>query len=257
MKDVKSLLKSLGYSDKEVAVYLAVLAEGPAPVRGVAVAANVNRGTTYDILRSLMQQGLVSYYHQEKKQYFVSENPERLLAVIDSKMEDLGRAKEEVNEVLPELSSLFSRAGEKPVVKYYEGLIGVRRILEDVLETVAEKGDRSYAVYSAANIREMLYRAFPDFTQRRIAAKISVRVIAIGSGGEETALSERRWLTKEGGVPTYTLLYRGKLAFISLSAHGDARGVILEDHGTFLTQQRLFESLWKNLGTRNVSPRDA
>lgn len=249
MKDVKLLLQSLGYSDKEIAVYLAVLSHGPAPVRKIASAAEVNRGTSYDILRSLMEQGLVSYYHQEKKQYFVAENPERLLAVIDGRAEHLLAAKKEIVEALPQLSSMFSRAGEKPVVRYYEGLIGIRRILEDVLETVAARHERSYVVYSSANIREVLYRAFPDYTKRRIAEKISVRVIAIDSGGEEAPLSERRWLRHAQGAPNYILIYGTKTAFISIGANGEPRGVLVEDVGTSATQQILFESLWGHLRT--------
>jgi len=247
MKDVKALLKSLGYSDKEVAVYLAVLSAGPAPVRKVAIAADVNRGTTYDILKSLMEQGLVSYYHQEKKQYFVAESPERLLAVIDTKVEGLSAAKKEVSDVLPVLRSIFSKAGEKPVVKYYEGETGVRRVLEDVLETVAADKSHSYAVYSSADIREVLHKAFPDFTKRRISGKISVRVISIGSGGEEAPLSERRLLTEKSEAPTYMLIYGGKTAMISVGADLEPRGVLLEDPGTSATQMVIFDQLWERL----------
>jgi sugar-specific transcriptional regulator TrmB len=250
MKDIKSLLQGLDFSDKESAVYLAVLSHGPAPVRGIALKAGVNRGTTYDILRSLMKQGLVSYYHQEKKQYFVAENPERLLTVIDQRTERLAETKEEVRAVLPEISSLFSRAGEKPVVRYYEGLVGIRRILEDVLETVGATETRSYVVYSSANIRDVLYRAFPDFTKRRIADRLSVRAIATDASGEEASLSERRWLRDAHGAPNYVLVYGTKTAFISVGANGEPRGVLIEDEGTSATQQLLFESLWQYLGKR-------
>lgn len=250
MKDIKLLLQSLDYSDKEIAVYLAVLSHGPAPVRKIGVVAGVNRGTTYDILRSLMEQGLVSYYHQEKKQYFVAENPERLLAVIDHRAERLVETKRAIGAVLPQLSSMFSRAGEKPVVRYYEGLPGIRRILEDVLQTVAARSDRSYVVYSSANIRDVLYRAFPDFTKRRIADGIAVRAIATDSSGEETALSERRWLRQEHGAPNYVLVYGTKTAFISVGTNGEPRGVLIEDEGTSATQQLLFESLWQYLGKK-------
>lgn len=250
MLDVRALLKGLGFSDKEIAVYLAVLSDGPAPVRKIAMQADINRGTTYDILRSLLTQGLVSYYHQEKKQYFVAENPERLLAVIESKVEDLERAKKEVKAAIPELSSMFAKAGEKPVVKYYEGLVGVRRVLEDVLETVGAETDRSYTVYSTNTIRDVLYTAYPTFTKKRIAEKISVRVISVGAGGEEAPLAERRWLSKEEGAPTYIIMYAGKIAFISVSKTSEPRGVILEDQGTFLTQEVLFEHLWQKLETK-------
>ncbi len=249
MADPAVLLKKLGFSDKEVAVYRAVLQHGPAPVRKLAIASAVNRGTTYDILRSLMDQGLVSYYHQEKKQYFVAEHPEKLLTMIDVKSAALAAAKDEVRAALPELAGLLARASEKPVVKYYEGDRGVRTILADVLTTMAAEPEarRAYAVFSAADIRSHLYRAVPHFTKDRVAAGIRVRVIAIGDGGGADALSERRWLTRTGGTPSYVLVYAGKTALISVGASGEPRGVIIEDHGMSDTERVIFDSLWERL----------
>ena len=249
MADAAVLLKKLGFSDKEIAVYCAVLAYGPSPVRKLADASGVNRGTTYDILKSLMEQGLVSYYHQKTKQYFVAEHPDKLLAMIDAKTAALAVAKDEVRAALPELASLFSKASEKPVVKYYEGSAGIRTLLADVLDTIAAlpEVDRAYIVYSSADIRSHLYRSFPGFTAERIRRNIRVRAIAIGSGGDEQALAERRWLTKKEGAPTYMIVYEGKTALFSVGAGGEPRGVLIEDVDTSATQRLIFDSLWKTL----------
>lgn len=249
MADAAVLLKKLGFSDKEIAVYRAVLAQGPAPVRKLADVSGINRGTTYDILKSLMDQGLVSYYHQKKKQYFVAEHPEKLLTMIDAKAVALSAAKEDVRAILPELASLFSKASEKPVVKYYEGDAGIRTLLADVLETVGSlpEAERAYVVYSSADIRSHLYRAYPGFTAERIRRKIRVRAIAIGSGGEEQALAERRWLTKKEGAPTYLIVYADKTALFSVGGGNEPRGVLIEDADTSDTQRLIFDSLWKTL----------
>lgn len=249
MANANQILEKLGFSAKEVAVYRAVLEHGPAPVRTIATVSAVNRGTTYDILKSLMEQGLVSYYHQEKKQYFVAEHPEKLLQMVDARTASLSAAKGEAAAIIPELASLLSRAQEKPVVKYYEGDKGIRTILLDVLatmEALPEPG-RSYAVYSSADIRIHVHRAFPDYTKKRISSRIAVRVIALGSGGEDAALSERRYLTKQGGAPNYMLIYAQKTAFVSVGTNGEPRGVIIEDAATSETQRIIFDSLWAQL----------
>lgn len=63
----------LGLHEKEISVLLALMSLGPSPVRAIADKARVNRGTTYDILKSLITHALVSYYHQysqsSKKQF--------------------------------------------------------------------------------------------------------------------------------------------------------------------------------------------
>lgn len=242
MSDISKLLQRLGLSEKEAVVYRALLGTGPTPVRKLATLAGVNRGTAYDVLKDLMAQGLVSFYHKEKKQYFVAEDPEKLLGAIEARVKDLESAKREIAVALPELRSLHATGGEKAVVRYYAGARGARHILDDVLTT-----GKDYLVYSSANIREHLHKIMPDFTARRVRAKIRVKVIALGTGGDPAELSERRWLSKDvKGSPTYTLIYGGKIALVSVH-DGEPRGVIMEDAATAETQKTIFLSLWARL----------
>ncbi len=66
--DVVQILKKLGFDEKDIRLYLILLSLGPSPVRKVAQATGINRGTAYDILKQLVKQGLVVYYHKEKNQ---------------------------------------------------------------------------------------------------------------------------------------------------------------------------------------------
>lgn len=244
---VENLLQ-FGLNEKEISVYLSLISEGPSPVRLVSTRAGVNRGTTYDILRDLMKQGLVSYYKQgEKKQYFVAEPPQKLLDAIENKRRSLETLKLHINKALPELESLYEKSGARPVVKYYEGQSGIRIILQDVLEIMSEQKDKIYYVYSSADIREYLYKAYKNFNKDRLENNISVKVIAIGRGGELAGLDERKWLAEEQGSPTYVLIYGGKLAMITIDATKKPVGVIVEDQGLYQTQEMIFKKLWKTL----------
>ncbi|GEM_PF-89047 len=250
MERAKKILEEFGLSDKEIAVYLVLLSMGPSPVRKIADAAGVNRGTTYDALVSLQKQGVVSYYHKAKHQYFVAEDPAALVRLIEKKKSELRDLESGVKEVVPELRSLWSEIEERPAVKYYEGLGGVRTILQDVLDSADTLSKKEYMVYSSASIRPYLHTAYPAFTNARIAYKIFVRVIAIGAGGEMAGYDERRWITKQDSAPTYTLIYRGKLAMISVKRGDMPHGIILEDQAIFETQKILFERTWDMLGRK-------
>ncbi len=238
----KAVLSQLGFSEKEAAVYLAVLSGGPDSVRAIAAKAGVNRGTAYDLLKELVRQGAISYYNKEKKQYFVAEPPEKLANVVRLKIEALESSRTVLQSAMPELRSLYDGGGSKPTTKLYEGESGIRTILEDVLET-----REPYMAYSSADLRGALYHSFPSFTKERIQKKIFVRVIALGSGGSEAELAERRWLTREEGAPTYTLIYGNKVAAISLGQHGKAQAVLIADAAVAETQRIIFEHLWKFL----------
>jgi sugar-specific transcriptional regulator TrmB len=247
---VENLLQ-FGLNEKEISVYLSLISLGPSPVRLIAKQARVNRGTTYDILKSLIGLGLVSYYKQygkeDKKQYFVAETPQKLLDAIENKKRGLETLKVELKKSLPELESMYEKSGARPVVKYYEGNGGVRTILQDVFDTLGKLRGRLYHVYSSADIRNYLHKAYPNFTKDRIKAGISVKVIAIGRGGELVGLDERKWLLQEESSPAYILIYSGKVAMISLDATGQPVGVVVEDQALYETQRMIFEFNWEKL----------
>ena len=245
MDKVSSVLSKFGLSDKEIEVYLTLLSLGPAPVRKIAIESGVNRGTTYDILKSLQSAGLVSYYHKAKHQYFVAEDPKKLLDAFRARLDKFEALKKEITEVLPELRLLHAAVEDRPVVTYYYGAVGVRLILQDVLDQVELEDIKEYYVYSSATIRQYLYAAFPDFSESRVVKKINVKVIALGRGGELVGLDERKWLSDKQSAPTYTLIYAGRVAMISTNKEGMPVGVIIQNRGLYETQKIIFTNLWK------------
>lgn len=244
---VENVLKQLGFSAKESAVYLACLRLGPSPVRRVAHGAGINRGTTYDILRSLITQGLVSYYHQEKKQYFIAEDPGKLIEVVRRREEELCGMRKALGDVVPQLRSMHDTAGGKPVARFSEGHAGVKGILSDVIAICRSAEPREYRVYSSAVIREHLYKLYPNFTKDRIKAGIRVKVVALGPGGETRGLDERKWLPTPQPAPTYQIIYPGKFALITIDGNDAPIGVTIEDGNLAQTQRLLFDALWEKL----------
>ncbi|MFA5051512.1 MAG: helix-turn-helix domain-containing protein [Patescibacteria group bacterium] len=244
---IHATLKQLGLSDKEIRVYLALLHAGPSSVRTLASSAEVNRGTTYDILKILIKRGLVSYYHQDKHQYFLAEDPEKLKGFLADRIHELEESKTAVENIIPELKSVYDRAEDKPVVKYYQGVKGIKTVLNDVLDVMLEAEDKEYYVYSASDIRQHLYDGFPNFAKERVKRKIRCKVIAMGSGGQLWGMDERKWLSKTEGSPTYMLIYHRKIGLISLDKQKQPIGMIIADPGLYQTNKMIFEYLWKTL----------
>lgn len=241
-----NLLKSLGFSDKVSTLYLALVRLGPSSVRKLAESSGLNRGVVYDGLKELQAEGLVEFYEKASKQYFVAAPPEKLEDVARSREKELAMTRQQIAEALPELKSLYNKGGGQPVARYFESN-QIAQILEDVLATCLLHKEKKYRIYSTAGIREYLYDAFPTFSEERIAKKIAVQVIALGEGGELRGLDERKWMEAPVGVPTYIILYPGKTAYISLNAHKEAIGVVIENEGVAATQQAIFDRLWNTL----------
>lgn len=243
----EKVLQKIGLSDKEIKIYMTCLRLGPSPVRKIAESSAINRGTAYDILKSLIDLGLISYYHKDKRQYFIAEDPDKLKDALIQKQQDLEKVKDEVDKIIPELKSIYNKAGDKPVVKFYEGYSGIKIVLQDVIKTLQDADDKEYYVYSSSSIKEYLYGVYPEFSDDRIKAGISVKVISIGSGGETRGLDKRKWLTKKESSPTYTILYGGRMAMISVDKNNKPIGIIIEDDNIYQTQIMSFEFIWNKL----------
>jgi HTH-type transcriptional regulator, sugar sensing transcriptional regulator len=246
---LESLLKNFGLSEKETVVYKTLLELGPSPVRLIAQKSGVNRGTSYDILKSLMELGLVSYYNKASHQYFSVEDPEKLVLALENKQQQLEQTKKSIETNLPELKALFEREGGKPQVRLYEGLKGIKQILDDVLVTMAASKEKKYYVYSAASVRKDVYQAMPDFSKKRIAKKIQVLTISLGQGGQLVGFDERKWLPAKHDTvqATYEIMYGGKVAHISLDASANPVGIIIQNDSIYETQKQIFNFNWEQL----------
>jgi sugar-specific transcriptional regulator TrmB len=244
---IEVILKNFGLSEKEIAVYLALIELGPSSVREISAKSKVNRGTSYDILKSLINLGVVSYYNKESKQYFIAEPPEKLLSAIDQKKESLDEVRSHIEQSLPLIKTLFEKQGGRPSVKLYEGTKGIRQILEDVLQS----GEKEYYLYSAskAEDRKSIYADMPDFSKKRIAKKIAVKIISLGEGGQLMGLDERKQMPLKGKEikSTHEIIYAGKVAHISLDDKEEPVGVVIQNDAIYETQKMIFEFNWSKL----------
>jgi sugar-specific transcriptional regulator TrmB len=246
--DFEVLLRRIGLNEKEVQIYLTLLELGPSPVRSIAVKSRINRGTAYEILKSLIDRGLVSYFEKTRHQHFAAEDPSKLLALVEYRSRELIQTKAQLVEILPLLEGRQGKPGGRPRVRFFEGTRGVRTILEDVLETMRDQEEKLYRVYSFADVREHLYVGFRDFVDRRIKLGIHVKTIALGPGGKLWGLDERRWLKGADGALTYQLVYADKFAMISLDEGGNPVTSLVEDPKIADTQRVIFDNLWGLLG---------
>ena len=238
-------LYHLGLDDREIRIYRALLRLGPAAIRDVANEAGVNRGTTYETLKTLATKGIVNYFPRGKRRVFQAEEPERLLQLGERRQQALSLAMDQLrNEVIPELK--LSQASFSPGnVRFYEGDDGVELVLRDILDSAGSNPEEGYAVISTKTLREHLYRPFPNFTKQRESRGIRVRVIAVGEGGDEAEYAERKWLpASDTGDASYIAIYPPKVAMITLADKNYPVVVIIDSAAIASTQQILFDTLW-------------
>lgn len=241
----EELFELLGLTKREVTIYRALLSLGPSAIRTIAEKAGINRGTTYDGLKEMQKKGIVTYLPKGKRRLFSAREPEVLLQLAEDRRHSLNSAIDQLKtKVVPELHHLmpdFNTAN----VSYYEGDSGIEQVLRDILNTVSKQSPKSYSIFSSKPIRKHLYRPFPNFTAQRIQKGIEVKVIAIGDGGEDAELSERKWIKTEGKVDAaYIAVYPPKCAIISLASSNYPTAVVIESKEVAGAQKIIFDTLW-------------
>lgn len=174
---INELLKQLNFSEKETAIYLALLELGSAKAKEISRKTGLNRTTVYDICEALLQKGLISKYKKGASTYFNALDPKHLLTYLDrekeEKAKEIEKQKQKVSSLLPQLISLQNIYSTKPKVQFFEGEKGMREAYEDTL--TSKEIILAYA--NAETMYEGLPNFFPEYYKRRADKKIFIRAI--------------------------------------------------------------------------------
>ncbi len=117
MKDIlPELLKDLGFSAKEIKIYLALLKSGRATPANLAKATKVSRPTVYNIAKSLIAKGVALEDLGGKTLYIVPQPADNLKDLIKKEKEELQVKEKTIQKVVNELK-LISADKFYPVPK--------------------------------------------------------------------------------------------------------------------------------------------
>ncbi len=133
MKDIAQILKPLGFTESEITTYLSTLEHGAGTALCISSRTNLSRQTTYLAIDTLMERGLMTCVEQEKGNLFSSEPPQKLLDYAQRRAQDMQNQVADLATLIPEIE--LRSAGERPVVKMYEGREGVLAMIREVQNT--------------------------------------------------------------------------------------------------------------------------
>jgi len=178
-------LTDIGLSDKEAAVYIALLSFDKALIPEISEKAKVKRPTTYVILESLAKKGLVSESNIGKKTFYLAEPPEKLGLFVERQIHLLEENKKSLDIVVPQLKSIQREQGEKPAVQFFDGKEGVISSNYDTF--VEKKGDEPvYIVYSRNLVQDIFSeKEAKEMRGRRISLGIKSKAIYNSTSGEK------------------------------------------------------------------------
>jgi sugar-specific transcriptional regulator TrmB len=247
---LEKILKQLGFSDKESKVYLAALELGPQPVQEIAKRAGVNRATTYVMIESLTQRGLMSSMEKGKKRYFTAESADRLFNIVNAEKEAATAKEELIEKIMPDLRALTASSESKPRVRFYEGVEGLKAIMQDFTESKVDYIEHALDVDEFR--KHFSDEDFPEHREKLIKSKVKFKGLITTSGSPPALIAESevfskqfRYVPKEKFVfPGEMVIYGDKVAILTFK--GKVMGVIIESHEIKQMLSTLFNMAWES-----------
>lgn len=230
-------LKELKLSDKEIKAYLALLMLGQSPVNIVSKKANINRVTTYDILKALIERGFVSYVIKSGVRYFEAVDPTKFI-------DDLKEKQEKMQKVLPELHSIRASILKKPEIETYEGIQGLKSIFNDIL-----KENKETWFIGAPKMLDALEFYFPHFIKQKRKQNIFSKVITQDCKSMRKYKKEalKQYITMkfiDEFIGITKIIYGNKMAILTFKEKASI-GIIINNKELVDTEKKLFKIIWK------------
>jgi HTH-type transcriptional regulator, sugar sensing transcriptional regulator len=240
-------LQDLGLSEKEARVYLAALELGATTADKLAKHAKIKRPTAYVQLESLMKMGLMSTYEEGKKTMFAPESPELLKRLLASQQESLRTKEGDLSRMLPTLMQQFASAGERPVVRFFSGKVGITAMREEVLNL--KRGEEYLILFSRDSLSDIYSQAeLDDFSERRAARGIRSRYIYTREGGKSSSVlppdTERRYISPSRlPMQSDIFVYRNSVSIMALK--GPIFGIVIESKEIAESFRAMFSVIWE------------
>jgi|ETNmetMinimDraft_30_1059905.scaffolds.fasta_scaffold40246_1 sugar-specific transcriptional regulator TrmB len=259
---VEKLEKS-GLTEKESAIYSALLTSGGAFPSTIASQTKLNRTTVYHTLDTLAVKGLVTELEKKKKLYYQVEHPRNMKRYAETQITRAKRQLEYSETLLPKLEGLFKNAENKPVVHFFEGIEGVLRVYESHVEV-----KQPYEMLAWSNTENLMEFLSEDFRNKYIKKKerigITTRAIFPDSDLDKNyneeiykGVSKKVWIKfKNISKNLYpyksdiTIFGDNKVSIINFEDN-QLSGTIIEDSTIYNMMKMIFELSWQGADVKS------
>lgn len=243
MEQIDEILESLGLNKKEVKVYFSLLKTGEETASRISEISELNRVTTYMILKSLKEKGFCSIFEKNKVQFFRPAKPKDILGLLEEK-------KKKFSAILPLLKQQEKQITEKPEVCLFEGKQGIANLMSILLDDATNK--KEVLGYGNISISEKVIQYQSLYWRKtRLERKIKMRAVS-DSLGDIKNRSPKEW-SKLTQLKTnknlsknlcYTIITEN---LVGLFVHYELPIAILIKNREIAEKERFnFELLWKS-----------
>ena len=242
--EIKEKLQAIGLTRNEIDVYLFLLQQGLSTPPAIARGAGLQRTHCYNVLRALQTQGLISAQAvKQKRLAYVARDPRALSEIIH-------RKQELIDEILPDLSGLYTVNKNKPRIQFFDGREEVKAIYHLTLQA-----KEIFGIGSTSRMQEVYGDFFLSY-QRKLKERNIVFHDILSHSSHRTSVGEIKAILKglyeyktlrpdEGEASMDILMWNGHLALISHDQ--PIFGTVITNPAAYKMFLLMFQALWKRI----------
>jgi sugar-specific transcriptional regulator TrmB len=247
----QKILEQIGLSSKEAKVYNALLEHGETTPQTLASETKLNRVTTYAVLKSLAEKELVSQIKKAGKIHYRIEHPSKLEEFIQNQKEKIDQNEKSLASALPSLISNYNLVLQKPGVKYFEGIEGLKKVY---LDTLNEKKE-ILAILTPEEIHPEIHNWLKKiYVKKRTQKGIFAKVIVSSNNPKNEYIKRDKQEFRESLVVSKKYffgiemdIYDNKVAFMNYNIREAPIGIIIENKIIAQTMRNFFNLIWDTL----------
>jgi len=235
-----SILEDLGLTGAEIKVFLTLLELGASTAGKVVEKSGLQNAVVHRAFHSLAQKGFITSILEGKVNHYQTVEPKLLLSFIDEK-------KERLQKILPELEATRINAPQKPQASLFQGIRGVKELLNLMLDTHSKE---YYAYGGPLRAHELFGDFFWDsFHRQRIHKKIKAQLLFHAklrwwaNQLNKRSLTTVKTTSKDFEELTETIICGNRVAIIIYL--DKPFGFLIEEPQTAKSYRKFFELIWK------------
>ncbi|MBU0976574.1 MAG: helix-turn-helix domain-containing protein [Patescibacteria group bacterium] len=131
---INKSLENLNLTRNEIEIYTFLLRNGKSIGSNLVTLTNIDKGSVYRALKSLIKKGIITATGKTRNQVFIPQEPEILLKIIKSKENEFNRTKQDINRFIQDVDKYAKENYKSEHIKVYEGHTGYKLWLEQRLK---------------------------------------------------------------------------------------------------------------------------
>jgi len=256
---INQILDLFNLRSLEKEVFRICLESGMIGATSLAQKTGISRTSVYDVLKSLMKNGLVVESQKNGVKFFVVQKPEKIELLIEEKQKEVLIAK----TALETFKNEYYANGKsfKPRLQMFEGQEELRQMMKDML---LYRDITAYVLWPVEKIIKLLGHDFyQEFHKKRAERNIQIKVIWPNSQvavrtkydflkNDKELKREIRLAPKNIDFSLGYAIYANTVRFIS--SQKENYGFLIESQEMAEMMKKQFEIIWEN--SKKISTKD-